>query len=290
MYEKIEECPLCQFSSHSNYIIVDDHSISKESFAIVQCNKCSFIYTNPRPDLNSIGKYYESDEYISHANQANNLINFVYKIARIYTLNWKYRQIRKFQSQGSLLDFGCGTGEFLQYMSQKGWETSGVEPNSHARDASRLKGLEVEASLPKDSKDRVDIITAWHVIEHVHDLVDTVRALRKRLKEGGKLILALPNCQSHDAIHYGQHWAGYDVPRHLYHFTQDSIKTLCTKTKLKLEDTIPMKLDAYYVSMLSEKYLGNKHAFIQGLKKGYTSNQKAKRDNNYSSLIYVLTK
>ncbi len=291
MYEKLDECPLCQFSSHSNHLIVDDHSHSKESFALVQCNKCDLIYTNPRPDKQSIGTYYESDNYISHTDSSNNLTNIIYKVARRFTLNWKKGLIEKYATDKSLLDYGCGTGDLLAHMKKNNWSVTGIEPNPHARDKALNKGLNVHTELSKDlSKDKHHIITAWHVVEHIHELKETLRSLRKLLHDDGKLLLAVPNSASYDASHYKEFWAGYDVPRHLYHFTPETFNTLASKTKLKIETIIPMKLDAFYVSMLSEKYLGNNLALFRGIKTGLKSNSKARQSGNYSSLIYVLSK
>ena len=290
MYEKLDECPLCGFSSHSNHLIVDDHSHSQESFAIVQCPKCSLLYTNPRPELSAIGAYYESDNYISHTDSSNNLTHLIYKIARRFTLNWKRSLISKYSPGKKMLDYGCGTGDLLALMKQSNWEVVGIEPNHAARDKAVEKGIRVYPELTKDLDNKFHIITAWHVIEHVHDLLDTIRALRKLLHKNGTLMLAVPNSASYDAAYYQAYWAGYDVPRHLYHFTPETFKTLASKTKLKVQEIIPMKLDAFYVSMLSEKYQGNKGALLRGLQTGLRSNRKAKQTGNYSSLIYVLTK
>ena len=292
MYEKLEECPVCNFPSHENYLICDDHSVSHESFALVKCPKCGLIYTNPRPSLDSIGNYYQSEDYISHTSKANNVVNFTYKLARTFTLRWKHRIITRLHTPPtSLLDYGAGTGDFLQYMSQRNWQSSGIEPNPQALKITQAKGLEVHSQLAKTNKFKYDIITAWHVLEHVHDLKDTIRKLRKRLTDQGHLLVALPNHQSYDAQHYGAHWAGYDVPRHLQHFSQESFQFLLYQTKLKLKETIPMPLDAYYVSILSERYLGSKRPILNGIKVGYQSNKAAAKNNKqYSSLIYVLTK
>ncbi len=291
MYEKLEECPICGFTSHENYLICDDHSVSKESFALVKCNKCQLIYTNPRPSSETLSSYYESSDYISHTNAANNLVNLAYKTVRHYTLRWKYNIIHKLHKQpGTILDFGCGTGDFLQTMQQRNWQTIGVEPNEQAAQIARDKSLEVYPSLSKQNKSKYDIITAWHVLEHVPDLKDTLRRLRKRLTDSGYILAALPNNASFDAQHYGAHWAGYDVPRHLYHFTPASFQYLINQTQLKLHQIIPMPLDAYYVSILSEKYLHNKQSILKGLNIGRQSNKQAKTNKQYSSLIYVLRK
>lgn len=291
MYEKLEQCPVCQYTSHDNYLICDDHSVSKESFALVRCPRCHTIYTNPRPSKEHIHTYYQSNDYISHTSQANNLINFAYKLARTYTLRWKFNIIRQLHSKpGRLLDFGAGTGDFQHYVQRKKWSTIGVEPNDSARSIAISKNIQVFPQLSKDNKSEYDIITAWHVLEHVHELKDTIRKLRKRLAPHGHLLIAVPNPHSYDAQHYESFWAGYDVPRHLYHFPPESIQNIAQRTKLQLKRTLPMKLDAYYVSILSEKYRQSSTAILSGLQTGWRSNQHAAKSQQYSSLIYVLTK
>jgi predicted SAM-dependent methyltransferase len=134
-----------------------------------------------------------------------------------------------------------------------------------------------------------DIITAWHVVEHIHDLKETLRLLRKKLSKEGFMFIAIPNIASHDAKLYGAEWAAYDVPRHLYHFNQSSFVFLLKKLKLQLIEVLPMPFDSYYVSLLTEKNNPN-GSFLNGLRTGYISNQKAKESCNYSSLIYIVSK
>lgn len=240
--------------------------------------------------MQGIGKYYEGENYISHTDNSNNLTNLIYKVARRFTLNWKKGLIEARSPEKRMLDYGCGTGDLLQHMNNNQWDVVGVEPSESARNIAIGKGLTVYPELNKELKDKFHIITAWHVVEHIHDLKDTIRSLRKLLHDDGKLLLAVPNSASYDAQHYKEFWAGYDVPRHLYHFTPDTFKTLASKTKLKIQKIIPMKLDSFYVSLLSEKYMGNKMALLRGFQTGLKSNRKAKQTGNYSSLIYVLTK
>ncbi|SNS46322.1 2-polyprenyl-3-methyl-5-hydroxy-6-metoxy-1,4-benzoquinol methylase [Ekhidna lutea] len=290
MYEKLDNCPICNHTQFQNQIICDDHSVSGESFALVKCSNCSLVFTNPRPDEESLPKYYQSDAYISHTDRANSLINIIYKVVRKITLRKKVHLINKINTQsGQLLDYGCGTGDFIQTATENNWQAFGYEPDEKARVIAKSKnGTSVIEKL-SEVNDQVDIITAWHVIEHVSDLKETIKSLKKKLKEGGHMILAVPNYQSFDAQHYQEFWAAYDVPRHLYHFDQVSMKALATQTKLKLVETIPMLFDSYYVSLLSEKYKP-KGSLLNALRIGQLSNKKAAKTNQYSSLIYILRK
>ncbi|MEP0367914.1 MAG: class I SAM-dependent methyltransferase [Cyclobacteriaceae bacterium] len=243
--------------------------------------------------MDVIGQYYKSADYISHTNNTRNLSDLVYKIVRWYMLNQKSKLIKKHHSVGSILDYGCGTGHFLKHMQNKGWQVSGIEPdqstNIKASDKTKVK---INTTLSELSRQQeFDIITAWHVIEHVHDLQQTIKGLRNKLSESGFMFIALPNHNSYDAMHYKEHWAAYDVPRHLYHFSQDSFMRLIKSQKLHLIDTVPMPFDSYYVSLLSEKNSTGKTNYLEAFKTGRKSNATAKnKTSEYSSLIYVLSK
>lgn len=198
--------------------------------------------------------------------------------------------LERFAFKGKLLDYGCGTGHFLSYASQHGWNVRGVEPDDTARSQIHDNLVPyVMPSLQKLEEKDFDVITLFHVLEHVHNLEETLQDLISRMNRNGVIFLALPNYKSADARKYHTHWAGYDVPRHLYHFEQKSIFQLSKKYGLNIVSTIPMKFDSYYVSMLSEKYMGNSSTFLRGMIQGYRSNKQAKRTREYSSLIYVLT-
>ena len=290
MYERLENCPSCNHSLFDNYLICQDYSISNESFALVKCKKCELIFTNPRPAPDKLSKYYESDTYISHTYKSNSPINVLYKLVRYFTLRKKRRLIQRFKSSGTILDYGCGTGDFLKECKKGGWKTHGIEPNARARKISISKvNQNIYNSIEQlDKNNHFDIITAWHVIEHVSDLKKTVKKLRKKLTKEGYLIIAVPNVDSYDSSFYKEAWAAYDIPRHLYHFSSYSFLNLAKSEKLDLVKVFPMTFDSYYVSMLSEKYKTGKNHFIRGFINGWKSNIKAAKTGNYSSLIYVL--
>ncbi|MEL7146540.1 MAG: class I SAM-dependent methyltransferase [Bacteroidota bacterium] len=274
-------------------MICKDHLVTEESFAIVQCDKCELLYTNPRPEETNLSKYYQSTDYISHANKGTNLINILYKMARLYTVRNKYQIISEYQPKGKVLDYGCGTGHLLNYFKNKGWQTTGVEPDDTARNIAESENqLTVYPDIQKIPKgEQYDVIMLWHVMEHIADLKKVARKLTRHLTDNGTMIIAVPNHESFDATYYKENWAGYDIPRHLYHFNQLNIKELFKKMKVNLVKTLPMKLDAYYVSLLSEKNSGNGTNFMKAFQIGYKSNKLArKNNNNYSSLIYVVNK
>lgn len=256
--EELTQCPLCGEASLRPFLQVKDHSISQEQFEIRTCDRCGFAATTPRPTQNEIHRYYESTNYISHTNEQKGLQARLYQWAREQAVSRKHRQIRHYCAQGSLLDYGCGTGEFLGYMKAHGYRTTGIEPSSKARElAAKNHGLQPLPSLDQlQEGEAFDIITLWHVLEHVHDLASTVERLSHRLKPGGTFIIAVPDRESWDAQHYGPEWAAYDVPRHLWHFRRQDIHRLLEQHRLQLDRTTRMWMDALYIGMHSERYRG----------------------------------
>lgn len=244
--------------------------------------------TTPKPSLEAIGSYYQSEDYVSHTDRKKGVLENVYALVKRFTLSRKQKLISHITpSKGKLLDIGAGTGDFLSHCKIKGWEVVGTEPNESARELAKTKGVAVQKSIEEISGS-FDIITLWHVLEHVYDLEDQINWLAKRLKENGRLLVAVPNYNSYDAKHYNEFWAAYDVPRHLYHFSQFSIKRLFENVNMEIEKVIPMKFDAYYVSLLSEKYKSGKMNYFKAFYMGWKSNLKAQTTNEYSSLIYIL--
>ena len=288
-YERLDNCPLCKSPDSRNDQVISDHFLSKESFAIVRCNSCGLLFTNPRPDLESIDRYYDSPDYTSHSSAIKSLKDLLYIIARKRALRWKEQIIKKYSVGPLLLDYGAGTGEFLKYAKNRGWSIDGYEPNFKANKTASLKtGIDIQSGEINLPESKYDIITLWHVLEHIHNLDETLLALKVSLKKGGVLLLALPNHDSYDAKHYKEYWAGWDVPRHLYHFNIKSVSTLASKYGFKLLNQIPMKLDSYYVSLLSQKYLTGKNQYLKSFLLGRKSNKNARLNENYSSIIYIL--
>ncbi|ELR70668.1 SAM-dependent methyltransferase [Fulvivirga imtechensis AK7] len=292
MLEKVDNCPLCNGGHFNDYIVCEDFTVSHEKFTITQCDQCHLLLTNPRPTAETISSYYQSENYISHQNKSTNPINLIYKIARHFTIKSKIRLLKRLTTTGKVLDVGCGTGHFLKACQKEGWQAMGVEPDPTARAiASDKTGIQITNTLFK-LETTFDIITLWHVLEHVSDLTSYLTKLYDLLDNNGTIIVAVPNYRSFDAQHYKEYWAGYDVPRHLYHFDQDAMLRLMAKHQLKVREIVPMKLDAYYVSMLSEGYKrpGLKK-YVNSFITGWKSNIYAKKNNkNYSSLIYIITK
>lgn len=287
---RLTNCPICESSELVKYMDVKDHMITKEEFVIEQCKSCGFHFTNPRPTITTIGNYYKSENYVSHSSSRKGIINNIYNVVRNYTLRKKVQLLRNYSKGNFLLDIGAGTGHFLNHALYSGFDVQGLEPDSDAiRFAKDVFHLDIDPlsmlhDIPANSK---DIITMWHVLEHVYDLQKDFKQFVNILKKNGLFIIAVPNLQSFDANYYKSYWAAYDVPRHLYHFRQEDIEALAKQHGLTLETVKPMKFDSFYVSMLSEKY--KKGSLLKAFWIGLKSNMKHKK-GGYSSQIYILRK
>lgn len=273
---------------------LEDYASSKEVFYLSACNTCGALLTDPRPKAAVIGRYYDFPEYISHEDNYPGIVNRLYRLARQWTTARKLALLRNFQPDNNsalaLLDYGCGSGYFLQAAKKTGLEVAGVEVSTKARDAAQQRvGVTIASSLSKlpDSA-KYDFITLWHVLEHIHELDETLKQLFDRLVTGGTMFIAVPNRQSLDAETYGSYWASYDVPRHLYHFTPEAIEMLLQRHNSIVVNRIGQSLDGFYVSILSEKY--KKGNILKGFLNGGRSLLNAWRNGRYSSIIYVVKK
>ncbi len=271
-----------------------DFTVSRETFSIVKCENCGFKFTNPRPENDKLGDYYKSETYISHSNTKKGFINYTYQIVRKYTLLKKLQLISKYFKTGALLDIGCGTGEFLNMCKNAKWKVTGIEPDEIVRkNVIEKYSIEVkeESELASFKNESFDVITMWHVLEHVSALNDRIQEIKRLIKPNGIIIIAVPNCTSLDAEIYKEYWAAYDVPRHLYHFSPKDIQELCKKYQLNLTTTLPMIFDSFYVSILSEKNKYGKPNLIRSMWNGLRSNMSAlKTGTTYSSQIYLIRK
>jgi SAM-dependent methyltransferase len=296
MLERLSKCPLCKSGRFLNYKEVTDHAVSKEKFILCKCSDCELLFTNPRPSQSDIGPYYNFPEYFSHEDKAKNFTQWIYQKVREHSIGQKVKFIQQFKKKGKLLDYGCGTGEFLKAAKKKGWKITGIEPSEKARVNANLKlKNKVKISIDEIKNDSsYDIITLFHVLEHIHDLRKTSKKIINHLKTGGYLIIAVPNYESLDSKLYGSFWAGWDVPRHLYHFNRNAIESFKTEFGLELASTKPMKFDSFYVSLLSEGYLNEGSWLLKkywkAITAGIKSNRSANASGEFSSNIFVFIK
>ncbi|WP_443634570.1 class I SAM-dependent methyltransferase [Candidatus Marifrigoribacter sp. Uisw_064] len=268
------------------FLTAKDYLVSGETFDLLYDAERKMLITSPQPSLENVSKYYESKEYISHTDNKKGLINSLYQQVKKRALQSKSDLIFNLNNgTGSLLDIGAGTGDFLNIAEQKGWKINGVEPNKNARDLAASKNVILKETLKEFTGNKFDVITLWHVLEHLPNLEDTIHKIENLLAPGGTLIIAVPNYNSFDSNYYKSHWAAFDVPRHLWHFSQSAMKVIFSK-ELSLHKIKPLVFDSFYVSLLSEKNKNGNTNFAKAFFIGLWSNISAWSSKEYSSLIY----
>jgi len=293
--QQFPSCPICKSEKVNQIFNCKDYSLTQEDFGILQCLTCNLQFTFPIPPKDQIAPYYNFPAYISHSDIKEGWMNKIYHQVRQYTLLNKTKWVQSLFTghKGSLLEVGAGTGAFANAMVQKGWNVTALEPD----EASRKKAFENYQInlLPIDNlynihDQKFDVITLWHVLEHVHDLSDYMNTFKHLLKPNGRLLIAVPNYTSFDGQYYKNFWAAYDVPRHLYHFSPQSLERLATLYNMQIVQYKPMWFDSFYISLLSEQYkktgvLGMIRAFIIG---GLSNLIAFKNNKKASSIIYEI--
>ena len=271
-----------------HFQIIKDHSVSKETFELLYDPDLDLVFTHPQPTEEKLPSYYDSPDYISHTDGKRSLFEKMYQIVKNNALKSKLKLINSESQKGTVLDIGAGTGDFLTVLKNDGWQITGIEPNEKAKAIAISKGITFADSLEGLQNNSFDVITMWHVLEHVPDVEKQISELKRLLKPNGTIFIAVPNFNSFDANYYGHFWAAFDVPRHLWHFSKTAIKKLFAIQNLDLVKIIPMKFDSFYVSLLSEKYKTGKMNFIKAFLIGLKSNRYGKQNLEYSSHIYVI--
>lgn len=281
-------------SNKKLYLRCKDYTVSNKEFELLYNSEFEMLETFPQPKGEELASYYESNDYISHTDAKKSFTDKLYQIVKNFTLKKKLKLINSFDPfEKNILDVGCGTGEFLLTCRNNNWNVVGVEPNKKAQNLtnSKLKNSDAKfifSDIYELSNKQFDVITLWHVLEHVPNLEGYISTLKSLLKPNGVLVIAVPNFNSYDALHYKQFWAAFDVPRHLWHFSKKSIQVLVERQKMNVVKTLPMKFDSFYVSMLSEKYKSGKGSLVKAFYIGFMSNLKAIRTKEYSSQIYII--
>ena len=282
-------CSICNGSSFEPFLSTKDYYFSQEKFQILRCTSCGLRITSPQPSESEIGKYYNSENYISHNSEAKGLINRIYSAVQKLNFKLKFKALNKHVPRGTWMDYGAGNGAFLSYLKDQKIDAIGYEPSSDAR---KTAPDEIQLSDTSDySHDTKTYacITMWHVLEHVHELRKLLNQHRNHLIEKGLLVIAVPNIDSYDASFYKEHWAALDTPRHLWHFNEKNIRDLAKDLNMELIKVKPMIFDSFYVSLLSAQY--KKSSKLVAVMVGLLSNLKAFFSKHpYSSQIYLLRK
>jgi len=296
-HKKFSACPICNKEDIASLLHTKDYSLTTEDFQIIQCANCTLEYTDPAPSKEAIAPYYNFPSYISHTDTKEGLVNQIYHKVRNHTLTQKTNWVQSLFTghKGQLLEVGAGTGAFAHSMLNKGWKVTALEPDAASRQKAQenynINLLPIEELFQLEPA-KYEVITLWHVLEHVHDLNAYMKTFHSLLKPNGRLIIAVPNYTSYDAGFYKNFWAAYDVPRHLYHFSPLSMYYLAKKHKMSIVQKLPMWFDSFYVSLLSEKYkqsgmIGMMRAFFVGCISNLIALRNADRG---SSIIYEIKK
>lgn len=275
-------------SKTKHFLNVKDYSVSQETFELLHDAELDMLITHPKPSLEKLPSYYESKDYISHTDGKKTLFEKMYQFVKGIALKNKLKLINSQSQKGKILDIGAGVGDFLMTAKNDGWEIIGIEPSEKAKSIAIKKGVSFVNDVKEIESHSLDVITMWHVLEHVPNLEEQIAELKRLIKPNGTIIIAVPNFNSFDANYYGKYWAAYDVPIHLWHFSKTAIQKLFAKEQLELVNVLPMKFDSFYVSLLSEKYKTGKMNYFKAFWIGLQSNRYGKANSEYSSHIYVL--
>ncbi|WP_292901116.1 class I SAM-dependent methyltransferase [Nonlabens sp.] len=273
------------FSKH--FLTLNDYFLTQEKFELYQDPDTELIKTIPQPKV--LDPYYESEDYLSHDDTSSSFFARCYNVAKGFNLKSKTSLIKKFALQGKVLDIGAGVGDLVRALENCGMDSAGFEPSAKARLVAQEKGIDLHASLEVFDPHSFDLISMYHVLEHVLDVEKQKEKILELLQPNGVLILALPNYESYDAKFYGKYWAGYDVPRHLFHFNKKAVRRLFEK-EFEIIKMQPMWFDSFYVSMLSSKYKKSLFPFLSGTFIGFLSNLIAMSTKEPSSITYILKK
>ena len=275
---------------YSNYYCTaKDRLVTGELFSVYFDNERIVAKTKVNDD-EDMYRFYKSNDYHSHQLRPKSFIDYFYFLSRKIMMFFKYRIIYSKSKEVNLLDYGCGNGNFIKYLSNKSLKVTGIEKSLSSQKVCRSKGLSVFSSVKQLGDAKFDVITLWHVLEHVINPQNCLRTLSDFLTKDGLFIVAVPNIQSADSQVFKEEWAGLDVPRHLWHFTPKGLISLLKKEKFILHKKHPLILDAYYISLLSAKRKKIPFPWVVSFIIGTASNLMAFFTGNYSSSVYVFKK
>lgn len=295
-YQDFRPCPLCGASGQIPYANCTDFTVSKESYTLMRCPSCGMVYTLDPPSQEEMYRYDKLNLKLKLGDAPTGVVGRLYYRVRSHMLGKKARLVESqaYRTSGSLLNYGAKTGFFSHRMERRGWKVTSVERYHEERQFSLEMFHHRMIDVPEmDSlhAGTFDVITMWHVFEHCHHPHELLDRFYELLRPGGILIMACPNIRSTDAMYYGPYWAAYDVPRHLWHFDTNSICKLAHRHGFTLMHHEVMPFDSFYISILSERHMRHRLAFIRGMIHGlYSWCVSLTRRSRGSSLVYVFRK
>lgn len=236
VFEQLEtvDCPLCGSDEYTELFVARDRLVGLPGeFPVVRCTHCQFVFLNPRPTSSSLPAWYPDVYYpVGGGAETPEAID----VAR--GLLQRVESAQPGQPL-SILDVGCGTGLFLKFARDAGYQVRGIELSQSAVTyGQQVYGLPIEtgtiesADLPENS---FDVITMWHVLEHLADPVGALERITDLLKQGGLLLFGVPNIESYEAKLFGRRWFSLDAPRHLGHFSPQTAKRAVEEAGLNVE-------------------------------------------------------
>ncbi len=265
--EYIECCPLCRSHTFERVMAGTDYLTLLGEFSIVRCRKCNLLFTNPRPAENSIALCYPGSRYQSHKKLPTSFLDKMYFWVQKLMLQRKRTLIKKLvKVESALLDVGSGVGEFAGFMLEEGFRVSAIEPSGYAREQANEKGLCVFEDIAQYTNSGVEpphLISLWHVLEHMPNYLENLWRYYEVLRAGGYLVIAVPQFGSLDARFYKSRWAAYDLPRHLFHFSKETLVASAQNAGFAYLKTKGMPFDSFYISLLSEQNSNNSLAFLR---------------------------
>lgn len=222
------KCALCGSEDYSVVLTSEDYRLhtTDEKFDLVRCRRCGLVYVNPRPTKEKMGEFYSRDYYGKQDRLAEIMVKLLH--------NMKIQKIMSFKKKGRILDVGCGDGEFLLHFKERGWEAYGVDLSEASYRLARKKlGRYVFNCELKDCHfpdSYFDLITLNHVLEHMLDPNEELREVHRILKDDGILLLSTPNIDSLQFKISKERWFGLDLPRHVYHYSPETIVVMLEKS------------------------------------------------------------
>ncbi len=226
--EKALHCPMCGGAKTALEFTADN------GYPIVRCETCRLVFTDAR-------KAPPGDQLYPHFDQTDGPLQNSARKALSLFLNQRAGVVKRVKSSGRLLDYGCGNGSFAQAMSTRGFEAVGLEPFSLGETVSKPGLTLMRGSVESNAKElgTFDVITMWHVLEHLDSPVDTLSKLRALLNPGGVLVISVPNYGSWQSRFFKGRWFHLDPPRHLLHFEADTLKDCLQRAGFRQEQEVP---------------------------------------------------